>query len=197
MPASLFLWVFLTAICAAILLARRVPLSVVGKTLGLRPGRWHWYLASFGVAALSIGVAVLVLWLGHFSLSPTDDDGYLTASHYAGWSLGFVTLLQAFGRELLYTALGEELFFRGFVAGQLFRHLSFQRANALQTLVFMLPHLALLAVLGLNFWPLLIPVVVAGWLLGWLRYNSGSIFPGVLAHGLVNTAAAAFAMLSG
>lgn len=196
MPASLFLWVFLTAICSAILLARRVPLSVVGKVLGLGPGRWHWYPVSLGVAAVSISVAILVFWLGDFSLSPTAEDGYLTASHYAGWSLGFFTLLHAFGRELLYTALGEELFFRGFIAGQFFRHLSFQRANALQTLVFLLPHLAIVVLLGVSFWPLLIPAVVGGWLLGWLRYSSGSIFPGVLAHGLVNTVAAAFAMLS-
>jgi hypothetical protein len=117
MPTQLFLWVFLTAIYAVVLAVRRVPLTVIGGNLGLRPGHWYWYLAAIAIAAISVGVAALVFWLGHFSLTSTGHNQSLTASYYASWTLGPVTFLHAFGRELLYAALGEELFFRGLVAG--------------------------------------------------------------------------------
>lgn len=196
MPANLILWVFFTAIYAAVLAVRRVSLKTISKNLGLRVGKWYWYVAALGVAVLSVGVALLVFWLSQFSITALGQNQSLTGSHYASWVLGPVTFLHAFGRELVYTAFGEELFFRGLIGGWLFRHLNFQLANGLQTLVFLLPHLAILALVGMWSWPLLIPALVAGWLLGLMRHASGSIFPGVLAHGLVNAVAAAYFMVA-
>jgi membrane protease YdiL (CAAX protease family) len=88
-------------------------------------------------------------------------------------------------REAIYVALGEEIFFRGLLGGWLVRRLGFAIGNTVQTLIFLLPHLLLLLV-SLNLWPIIAVQIVAGWLLGWLRYRSDSILPGWLAHSLIN-----------
>lgn len=89
-------------------------------------------------------------------------------------------------RGTFYVALGEELLFRGLLAGVLFRRLGFAIGNVLQAALFLLPHLALLFV-SLSFWPLLLVQLLVGWLLGWLRFRSASILPGWAAHALLNT----------
>jgi membrane protease YdiL (CAAX protease family) len=81
--------------------------------------------------------------------------------------------------------LGEEVLFRGLIAGVLVRRWGFARGNAVQALVFLLPHLLLLAV-DARLWPLVVAQLVAGWLLGWLRHRSGSVLPGWLAHTAAN-----------
>lgn len=82
-------------------------------------------------------------------------------------------------------ALAEEMLFRGFLAGLLFRRIGFRVGNALQALVFFAPHTLLLLV-SLSLWPLLPLQLIAGWLLGWLRQRSGSVGPPCLAHALSN-----------
>ncbi|MGI8571895.1 MAG: CPBP family intramembrane glutamic endopeptidase [Solirubrobacteraceae bacterium] len=82
-------------------------------------------------------------------------------------------------------ALAEEMFFRGFVAALLFTRLGFRTGNIVQALIFLAPHTLLLSV-SLSLWPLLPLQLIAGWVLGWLRYRSGSIAPGWLAHALIN-----------
>ncbi len=82
-------------------------------------------------------------------------------------------------------ALAEEMFFRGFVAGLLFRRFGFRTGNIIQALIFLSPHLLLLLV-SLRLWPLLPLQLIAGWVLGWLRQRSDSIGPGWLAHALTN-----------
>lgn len=82
-------------------------------------------------------------------------------------------------------ALAEEMFFRGFVAGLLFKRVGFRKGNLLQALIFLAPHTLLLLV-SLSLWPLLVLQLVAGWALGWLRERSGSIGPGWVAHALTN-----------
>jgi hypothetical protein len=65
--------------------------------------------------------------------------------------------------------------------------------NTVQALVFLVPHLLLLTV-GLGIWPILIVQLIAGWLLGWLRFRSGSILPAWLVHSLTNALGALGAM---
>jgi len=67
----------------------------------------------------------------------------------------------------------------------LFRRLGFARGNTVQALVFLLPHLLLLLV-SRSLWPVIVVQLIAGWLLGLLRYRSNSILPGWLAHSLTN-----------
>ncbi len=82
-------------------------------------------------------------------------------------------------------ALAEEMLFRGFAAGLLFRRFGFRTGNIIQALIFLSPHLLLLLV-SLRLWPLLPLQLVVGWVLGWLRQRSDSIGPGWLAHALTN-----------
>jgi len=96
-------------------------------------------------------------------------------------------LLGALAYQAFYIALGEEIFFRGFLGGLLFPRLPFLLANTIQALAFLLPHLLLLAV-TLSFWPIVLVQFAAGWFIGLLRYRSGSILPGWLMHSLANMA---------
>ena len=82
-------------------------------------------------------------------------------------------------------ALSEEMLFRGFIAGVLFRRFGFRAGNILQALAFLAPH-ALLLLVSLSLWPLLPLQLTAGWFLGWLRQRSGSVGPPWLTHALTN-----------
>ncbi len=96
-------------------------------------------------------------------------------------------------REAIYVALGEEIFFRGFLGGWLTRRFGFAIGNAAQALIFLLPHLLLLLV-SLRLWSLVLVQLLLGWSIGWLRYHSNSILPGWLAHSLANALGALAAM---
>lgn len=114
------------------------------------------------------------------------SDPNVTVSQYEGLSLGAGTILLVLFRETFYAALGEELLFRGLLGGVLFRRLGFILGNGFQTSLFLLPHLGLLAV-STDLWRLVFVQLVISWLLGWLRFRSGSIFPGWATHALANT----------
>jgi len=133
-------------------------------------------------------------WLA-FQAVPAQvlQDPNINVSDYAGWTLSVTAFLLVWLREAIYVALGEEILFRGFLGGWLVRRLGFAIGNTVQALVFLLPHLLLLLV-SLNFWPIIAVQMVAGWLLGWLRYRSDSILPGWLAHSLTNAFGALAAM---
>lgn len=68
------------------------------------------------------------------------------------------------------------------------RRLGFGRGNLLQAVVFLIPHLALLLI-DMRLWPLIPVQFAAGWLLGWLRYKTGTSLPGAAVHVLTNIAA--------
>lgn len=133
-------------------------------------------------------------WLA-FQTVPSEvlQDPNINISAYAGWTLSVTSFLLVWLREAIYVALGEEIFFRGFLGGWLVRRLGFAIGNTVQALVFLLPHLLLLLV-SQSLWPIIIVQLIAGWLLGWLWYRSNSILPGWLAHSLTNAFGALAAM---
>jgi membrane protease YdiL (CAAX protease family) len=137
----------------------------------------------------ALGVVIVVGGLGWlaFQAVPSEvlQDPNVNISEYAGWTVGVTSFLLVWLREAIYVALGEEILFRGFLGGWLIRRLGFAIGNTLQAFVFLVPHLLLLLV-SLTLWPVIIVQLVAGWLLGWLRYRSNSILPGWLAHSLTN-----------
>jgi membrane protease YdiL (CAAX protease family) len=145
----------------------------------------------------SLGVIILVGGLGWlaFQAVPSDvlQDPNISISDYTGWTLSVASFLLVWLREAFYVALGEEIFFRGFLGGWLVRRLGFAIGNTVQALVFLLPHLLLLLV-SQSLWPIIVVQLIAGWLLGWLRYRSDSILPGWLAHSLINAFGALAAM---
>jgi len=154
---------------------------------GCRPVHYLW----------SLGITILVAGLGWLAIQtvPAEilEDPNINISGYAGLTLSVPSILLVWFREALYIALGEEIFFRGFLGGWLIRQFGFAVGNTIQALVFLLPHLLLLLV-SQSLWPVIIVQLVAGWLLGWLRYRSDSILPGWLAHSLTNTLGALAAL---
>lgn len=133
-------------------------------------------------------------WLAFQIIPPHifEEEGTNT-SFYASWTPGVLTLLLAWGREALYIALGEEIFYRGWLGGWLMRRFGFWVGNTIQALVFLLPHLLLLTI-SLQLWPINLLQFVAGWLQGWLRYRSNSVLPSTLTHSLTNALGAWSAM---
>ena len=152
------------------------------RKIGWQGSRPIYFLWSLGVIILVGGLG----WLA-FQAVPSEvlQDPNINISDYAGLTLSVSSFLLVWLREAIYVALGEEIFFRGFLGGWLVRRLGFAIGNTVQALIFILPHLLLLLV-SLNLWPILAVQMIAGWLLGWLCYHSGSILPGWLAHSLIN-----------
>lgn len=189
-PAQLVLYAIPCAIYAIVQRLRGRTWSQITSNLGLRssqPIYYVWALIFFVVLGLLSLVTIYVFFPGYY-----DRPG-IAASQYAGVELGILVVFYAFFREAVYVALGEELFFRGLVGGWLMRRLGFWVGNALQSLVFLVPHLFVLSA-GVDLWPLLLAPFVSGWLYGWLLYRSGSILPGWLGHSLAIALAAAGAM---
>jgi len=137
------------------------------------------------------GLGVMILigglgWLAFQTIPPAVlQDPNINISAYAGQSLSLVTFLSILLKEAFYVALGEEIFFRGFLGGWLVRRLGFATGNIVQALAFLLPHLILL-VISLSLWPIVVVQAVSGWLFGWLRYRADSILPGWVVHSLIN-----------
>ena len=149
-----------------------------------------YFLWGLGVAILTGGLA----WLAFRFIPPNAlQSPNINISDYAGWTLSVTSFLLAWLREAIYVALGEEIFFRGLLGGWLVRRFGFAVGNTVQALIFLLPHLLLLLV-SLSLWPIILVQLLAGWLLGWLRYHSDSILPGWLAHSLINALGALGAM---
>jgi membrane protease YdiL (CAAX protease family) len=190
-PVQLLLYAIPCAIYAIVQRLRgTTSWSQIASNLGLRrsqPVYYVWAVVFFAVLGLLSLVTIFVFFPGYY-----DRPG-VAASQYAGVELGIFTVSYAFVREAVYVALGEELFFRGLVGSWLMRHLGFWVGNALQSLVFLAPHLFVLSA-GLELWPLLLAPLVSGWLYGWLLYRSGSILPGWLGHSLAIALAAAGVM---
>jgi len=163
--------------------------QVLGK-IGWQGSRPIFFLWSLGAVIVVGGLG----WLA-FQTVPSEvlQDPNINISAYAGWTLNVRSFLLVWLREAIYVALGEEIFFRGFLGGWLVRRLGFALGNTVQALVFLLPHLLLLLVSS-RMWPIIIVQLIAGWLLGWLRYRSDSILPGWLAHSLTNALGALAAM---
>jgi membrane protease YdiL (CAAX protease family) len=136
-----------------------------------------------------LGTMIIVGGLGWlaFRAVPLEvlQNPNINISDYISLKLNVTSFLLVWFREAVYVALGEEIFFRGLLGGWLVRRFGFAIGNTIQMLVFLLPHLLLLLV-SQSLWPIIIVQLIAGWLLGWLRYSSNSILPGWLAHSLTN-----------
>ena len=162
----------------------------VFEKIGCQGSRPIYFLWSLCVIILVGGLG----WLA-FQAVPTNilQDPNINISDYSGWTLSVTSFLLVWLREAIYVALGEEIFFRGFLGGWLVRRLGFAIGNTVQALIFIIPHLLLLLV-SLDLWPIIVVQLIAGWLLGWLRYRSNSILPGWFAHSLTNALGALSAM---
>lgn len=172
-----------------------LPSAVYVLVWKLRRNGWQegvkrvgWSMASPKYLAVGPGLGLLtgVLLLGPGVVEPDvlDRPG-IAQSQYAGRPRTLGSSLLVLAREAVLSALGEEVLFRGFPGGLRFRRPGFVRGNLLQTGIFVLPHMCLLAV-RLRLWPLLLAQYAAGWLFGGLLHKSDSILPGWLAHSAGN-----------
>lgn len=141
---------------------------------GLRPAGWWWI--GWGVV---IGMIGLLLGFLAFMLVPDDA----TAAVSPGPALGVGAMI-----GIAAAAAGEEIFFRGFLQGQLARWRGERFALWAQAVIFLLPHLFLLLI-DARLWVLLPIQFLLGLLLGVLRQRTGSVLPGVVAHALTNVTA--------
>jgi len=146
---------------------------------GLRPSERRYLGYSLAWALLT--VAAFLLW--HPSIDALGRDGS-AQSEFVGLDLG-----TAIPAALLYgvvkTGFAEEFLFRGLIAGSLSRRLSLAWANFWQALVFLLPHLLILAFMP-ELW-MILPIVFGFALFaGWLRIRSGSIVGPWLIHATAN-----------
>lgn len=134
---------------------------------------------AYGRALLLLLPLVLTGWLA-IVLVPEDVLGM------TGVSIARLTSVTvAIGVVL--RAVGEEVFFRGLLGGVFMRRLGFGWGNVAQAVVFLVPHLALL-VIDVRLWPIIPVQFAAGWLLGWLRYKTGTFVPGAAIHVVANIA---------
>lgn len=152
------------------------------RKIGWQGSRPVYFLWGLGVLIITGGLG----WLA-FQTIPSEvfQDPNLNVSAYTGWTPSIASFLAVLLREAIYVALGEEIFFRGFLGGWLVRRLGFKIGNTIQALIFLLPHLLLLLA-SFSLWSIVLVQAITGWLLGWLRYRSNSILPGWLAHSLAN-----------
>ena len=152
--------------------------------LGLRPAlvpRSRAVLFAVGTLAASLAasfvyVAIIDL-IDVDILSPPDIPSDIVFPGLAG-ALTFQALA-------VVTPVAEEVFFRGFVFAGLAPRLGVGWAMVVSSAVFSLFHLDV---------GVLIPIFVTGLLLAWLYHRTGSLWPGMLAHGGQNALAVAVAV---
>lgn len=133
----------------------------------------RWYAVALGAVPVTFALATVTVGLlvkaGGLTrieyVRPVLDAGY-------GWpTIILLTCVQP--------AIFEELAFRGVILGGMRKVLSDNEAIIVSALLFMIIHLALLSFPHL---------VLIGLVLGYVRVRSGSLYPGMLAHGAHNLA---------
>lgn len=127
-----------------------------------------------GLAAPLLG-GWLTQWLAH-GQSVTQNIQQLGANTPMAWRIALVLVVVGLGPVV------EELLFRGALLSALWQRWRTGWAVALSSLTFALVHLP-----GLQWqWFALPDLLLLALALAWLRLRSGSIWPGVLAHGVNN-----------
>jgi uncharacterized protein len=166
----------------------RLPLAA----LGLRVDHaWRRLLQGAAASAVAVlgnfagqNLTVFVLALGMGQAEATQyvnteqqrSPIYRLLPHlHAGVDIAILAVLVA-----VVVPIGEEIFFRGLALGALRRALNRHVAVVVSALFFALAHLQAVE---------LLPILVLGLVLGYLYDLTGSLVPGMIAHGLNNLAA--------
>ncbi|HEX7004307.1 MAG TPA: type II CAAX endopeptidase family protein [Trueperaceae bacterium] len=196
--ASTFVYMFtpLVAVLIMMLVVTREGYSRAGwASLGLhRLGLGGWRLALLA-PLLVVGLAFVVLWVSGAAgfAVPAEIQGYSTRGWF--WLVFPVVLLLSLVVTTLTNSLGEELGWRGYLlprleatVGPIWAMFITGLLHALWHLPFMLltslyhPEGSRLIVLPLFF----VTVTAAGFLFGYLRLTTRSVWPAALAHSAHN-----------
>lgn len=191
---ALLFWTLPSFITLVALRTRKRPMKEIFSLLGWRRSALRYYLFGVVLALVIGGLTGLTLWLFARDLL-LHPVAHTTQAAYAHLTPGPGTFLYIFFSEAIFNTLGEEIFFRGLLGGWLMKRCGFFMGNTIQALLFVLPHTLLILLASPRYWLVLPFDLLAGWALGWLRFRSGSIWPGWLAHSLVNTISDLFPLL--
>jgi len=151
---------------------------------GLRVGEPRYLL--YCLVASGAVVLLLLIW------PPSPDTFGREGSAqrpFVGAGLNTTTLLAALLYGVIQTGFSEEFLFRGLVAGSLSRRMPAVWANGVQAVIFLLPHLAILAIMP-EAWPVLFLVLAGALFTGWVRIESGSILGPWMLHATANVTTA-------
>ena len=164
---------FLLFLCPSVLyiLVRRKSLGV---SRALAHVGWRW--GSWQAAGLSLVLFPVLLGIGYLGIRLVST---------ASLTLLGVVLVQGVSVAVILRALGEEIFFRGFLGGLFLRRWGLWVGNTLQAAIFLVPHLVLLS-FDVHLWPILPVQFLGGWILGAVRFRSGSIVECSVLHAALN-----------
>jgi len=155
----------LLAITFMISLAYADPLPAVG----IRSFSWRWLWIALGLIVLAVVVSIVLEPLLHAG----RDQGLAPERWRPDRAPAFITNVIVIATVV---PLGEELFFRG-LGMRALAPLGDAVALALTALAFALAH---------GFLTGLPPLFLFGLAVAWVRLRSGSVWPGVIAHGAYN-----------
>ncbi|MGI6453795.1 MAG: CPBP family intramembrane glutamic endopeptidase [Syntrophomonadaceae bacterium] len=146
-----------------------------------KPQKTNHFSTIFIITAIylvTLSTNILVIKLGYSGRSIVDKQGFT--------SLTFFLYLLLYG---LKTGIAEEIFFRGFVANQLFKYLGFSRGNVVQAVIFALPHFVIRGSASIvDIFVRIINAFLLGYTFGYVMYkkSNGSIIPVMISHIIIN-----------
>lgn len=185
--------------CIAMIALPWLLLSPHGRyQIGLKfPNSGAWFA---GALAVGVATASLCFLIGYLLYGNTADNWFVSvARSYRGPPTAGFSILQLHLTftivACLFSPIGEELFFRGFLQKVLEQRASPRLSTHLQSGLFAVVHLChhgiLLTAAGVALlpgsaalWVLL--MFALSWVLSWLRRASDSLLPAVLAHAAFN-----------
>lgn len=169
------------------------------RQIGLKkPHKKSYYLLGIG---LGITAPFICFLLGYFIYGNTSNNwfvnignNYKTVMNTSGmsfWMLHLIFTIPA----MLFSPIGEEIFFRGVLQKTLEQKWSTSSSTFIECCLFGVVHLChhgfLKAGGSLVFLPMsgllwVIQMFFVAWMFAWLRAKSGSIFVAILAHSIFN-----------
>jgi len=179
---------FVAAATYVVAVKYKLPLAALGLRLDHARRRLIQGVAASVAAVLGNGLGQnLTVFLLAFSMGHAAATTYVNSAQQQSPVYRLLPQLHA-GAEITLLALlvgvivpiGEEVFFRGLVLGALRRALNRHAAVAVSALFFAAAHLQAVE---------LLPILILGLVLGYLYDLTGSLVPGMIAHGLNNLAA--------
>jgi membrane protease YdiL (CAAX protease family) len=173
-----------SAMCLVLLWRGRAPGQAAKGTLPARLGLG--LLAGFALTPAVIGLAEVLehVWRMIWPAGP-EDHMLLQALHHSAW--GRWGQFQIAFSAIVVAPISEELFFRGLVQAAVQRVMgNVWMAIAFSAVTWGVIHFATPVAI--------LPLIVMGFGLGWLRVWSNSLVPGMVAHALFNARTIALAL---
>jgi uncharacterized protein len=156
---------------------------------------WYAIVAGAAMAIICYAAGLLLFGLSADNWFVSIKNSYYNRMNISGMSLMMLFIIFTIP-ALLFSPLGEEIFFRGFLQEALSQKISYGKAMVIDSLFFALIHLfhhgLVKDVTGLiHFYPVsgfiwVLLMFSTAMVFAWLKKRSGSIFPAVAAHAVFN-----------